>query len=350
MIGKVITIGLLSIGIFNAFVDYDGVGIQYQTNFVYDLLDREVDDRVAFQLDFVGFDHFNNMSNGDHRYFTQYVYINNTNQSIYYTWSNTNIFSSFAGSTNSMLNNMLTNKPAGLGDNYSSFGYYIDAQYSTTTGLRGYYHFVFANSGTWRFNGAISLMQWYFFYVYGADYTFNFYDNVFGLTSSNYYDGVTLHGNFADNYNGGYLYTQRVNFSADTTHNSLDDISFSFYSCISPRTGATYDDGYNDGYNDGYSIGWSDGYSIGNRDGIDTGYQDGVTAGYQQGYNQGYSDGLNISTNSNFLNLFGLIADTPVMMLRSLFNFDLFGIHVFTAIMSLLTGIFLIFIIKKVWK
>ena len=108
----------------------------------------------------------------------------------------------------------------------------------------------------------------------------------------------------------------------------LDDPNY-FYS---------YQEGYYDGRADGYIEGQTYGESIG--------YQ----SGYTTGYNTGLSDGLNMAQTSNFNSLFNAIADTPVVFMRSLFGFELFGMNVFAIIMSLITGLIVIYVIKKVWK
>ena len=101
--------------------------------------------------------------------------------------------------------------------------------------------------------------------------------------------------------------------------------------------------GYTRGYNDGHIDGFNDGYS--------QGYNEGLTTGNQQGYASGYSEGLAFAQqNASFNALFGAVADTPIVFLRSLFNFDLFGMNMFIIIMSLLTGILILYVIKKVWR
>ena len=60
--------------------------------------------------------------------------------------------------------------------------------------------------------------------------------------------------------------------------------------------------------------------------------------------------GITLGNQATFTGLFGAIADTPIIMLRSLFNFDLFGMNMFIIIMSLITGIIVIYVVKKVVK
>lgn len=92
----------------------------------------------------------------------------------------------------------------------------------------------------------------------------------------------------------------------------------------------------------------SNGYSVGYETGYNQGVKDGSDVGYTNGYNQGYQDGLTITSYSDLGKLFGVIADTPIMLLRSIFSFELFGMNVFVAIMSLLTGLVVLYIVRKI--
>lgn len=89
---------------------------------------------------------------------------------------------------------------------------------------------------------------------------------------------------------------------------------------------------------------WQSGYNSGYK----TGLKDGESTGYGNGYNDGYQDGLTLSDYGSLGGLFGTIADTPIIMIKSLFNFELFGMNVFVAIMSLLTGLIVLYIVKKI--
>lgn len=100
------------------------------------------------------------------------------------------------------------------------------------------------------------------------------------------------------------------------------------YKCFIVRTPLISND-YSTGYNQGYQIGYSDGNRI----------------GYENGYRNGVND--TYATDNSFFHLFGAIADTPILMLRSLFDFDLFGINVLVAVLSLLTAIITAWVIRK---
>lgn len=78
-------------------------------------------------------------------------------------------------------------------------------------------------------------------------------------------------------------------------------------------------------------------------------YQTGVTGGYNNGYTNGYDNGFLDGSNAGvtFFSLFGAIADTPLLMLRSLFNFDLFGANLLVVILSLVTGLMVFYVVRK---
>lgn len=94
----------------------------------------------------------------------------------------------------------------------------------------------------------------------------------------------------------------------------------------------------NDYYNDIYA----NGYTAGQEDGYQTGYNN----GWQVGHDVGYGEGT--QSTSRFADLLFTIADTPIYYLKSLFNFELFGINVAIAIMSLLSISIAVYIVKKV--
>lgn len=91
-------------------------------------------------------------------------------------------------------------------------------------------------------------------------------------------------------------------------------------------------------YNDGYNTGYTTGYDDGKNDGIQVGYDN----GYTQGYGQGQYDGTNFTT------LLFSIADVPLYYLKSLFNIELFGVKVYTAVFGLLTFCVVTWLIRRV--
>ena len=87
-------------------------------------------------------------------------------------------------------------------------------------------------------------------------------------------------------------------------------------------------------------------------------YQNGYNAGYRTGYNEGYDlgyrvgkqDGYNLGNGENGRNLFLSVADTPLLMLRSLFNFEFFGLNFFIIVVGLLTFLMILYIVRHFFK
>ena len=81
------------------------------------------------------------------------------------------------------------------------------------------------------------------------------------------------------------------------------------------------------------------------------GYSAGYTAGSNDGWGKGYADAMAlVNGQGNFNSLFNSIADTPLRFIYGLFSFDLFGTSVLVIVLTLLTGIAVFGIVKKVWK
>ena len=109
---------------------------------------------------------------------------------------------------------------------------------------------------------------------------------------------------------------------------------------------------YNTGYQDGYTSGYTDGFNVGETEGNNTGYDTGYTEGFNTGHTSGYTEGYNVALsthNFSFTNLFASIGDTPILMIRRLFGFEIFGVSLISAFMSLFTALIVIKIIKKVF-
>ena len=157
--------------------------------------------------------------------------------------------------------------------------------------------------------------------IHNSDYLFD-----------NDYNNILPNGFHFQNY---YFLFDNNESGSSTTGWALN---FEYYSLAGGSFGEGYDKGYADGYDNGVF------------DGKGQGYTEGYNNGKTEGYASGYQDGLALAQQGNFNTLFGAIADTPIIFLRSLFNFDLFGMNVFIIIMSLITGIIIIYVIKKVWK
>lgn len=161
---------------------------------------------------------------------------------------------------------------------------------------------------------------------FGGNDTFGFTDHfgsMYPLNNSYKYVG----GNFS-------LVYQLTNYDDQPTFH----FAIGSYMMDDPNYFSTYQNGYNTGYTEGHT----------------NGYQEGLNASTQTAYDSGFEAGkqygITLGGQATFTGLFGAIADTPIIMLRSLFNFDLFGMNMFIIIMSLLTGIIVIYVAKKVIK
>lgn len=97
-----------------------------------------------------------------------------------------------------------------------------------------------------------------------------------------------------------------------------------------------YDDGYGDGYQEGYYTGYDDGEMS----------QYAYAQGYGDGYRQGETDGLNTAETGK--NLILTIFSVPTYVLSNVFNFEIFGINLYSLICFLLTISIVGIVLKKI--
>lgn len=132
-----------------------------------------------------------------------------------------------------------------------------------------------------------------------------------------------------DNWNCNFYYDLNVRPTVNIILNFTlaNSTLFNFYTENDGTIQHAYDDGYNTGRIDGYS----DGFAIGK------------TVGFNEGFNtalQGHS--------FSFTNLFASISDTPILMIRRMFNFDIFGVSAVSILLTLFSALIFIKIIKRV--
>ncbi len=132
-----------------------------------------------------------------------------------------------------------------------------------------------------------------------------------------------------------------------TNINSLGVISTNFVSYgvtygILSVGGSYYDNGYKNGYDNGVSNVLT---NPGNYDLYNSTYIDSVKSEY---YNIGYNEGMNETdiTQNGFKNLVGVILNSPLTILGGIFNFEIFGVNLFSLISFLFTIGLFVFIIK----
>lgn len=207
-------------------------------------------------------------------------------------------------------------------------------------------------------------------------FTFYSLDNIIDNCSSstadkyNYYFYDTFHlidyvvspsiANYNSQYFDSFFYFYPIytyfNTNIDT---SMYNVTFNFSNIggsnyqqgydagfVDGKAGA-YDSGYQAGESAGYDSGYSEGESVGYDSGYDEGYDSGYAEGESFGYTNGFNNGVANANDYSFTSLFASIADTPILMLRSLFNFDFFGINLLTVVLSLFTALIVVYLIRK---
>ncbi len=230
-------------------------------------------------------------------------------------------------------------------------GYAISSGTVSTVGLRGSRNFgdysiyfpILSNE-----NGIYNNLSYIFFGVNSFEFINEFYVVCYGtneLTSiggageiANYTCGFTI--DYLDYISSNIVFSREFEYhgSLDFSNSTLSYDRYIYNRLFSFSTGNL---DYNDSNiniclmrkNDAYETGYSEGYNVG----FSTGFDEGVS---------------NAPANRNytFLSLLGAIADTPVLMIKSLFNFELFGTSMYIAVMSLITGLILLFLVRKFIK
>lgn len=133
---------------------------------------------------------------------------------------------------------------------------------------------------------------------------------------------------------------------------AVDDRDFNYYIL----TASLYRVDFNAGgiyeyYEDTYSEYW---YDSGYNDGYDNGYFEGESYGYNQGKTDGEAIGREQATSVDMSvkGLLGVLIDSPILFLRKLFDYQLFGISIFGAlatIVSLLVALSVFRLIRGVF-
>lgn len=91
------------------------------------------------------------------------------------------------------------------------------------------------------------------------------------------------------------------------------------------------------------------GYSAGYNVGYDTGYANGHDDGYNTGYSDGYTNGVSVdSTAFTIFNGILTIGMLPINVFLAMFDFTVFGINISNFVMSLLTVLVTIWVVKSI--
>ena len=227
------------------------------------------------------------------------------------------------------------------------------------TSQTGYFYFPPRNGVTW---GSAPLRANYYLRYYDLDENDNVIVSPYHIYLG-YYDYW---------YNNGSTYTTHSQEFYDlyaNDHNFLIEADYVLYDDSIYDYESDYQDAYNNGYNQGASDGYSTGYYDGSRQGQEYAYNQGYNEGYQlgteegtsTGYQQGYGVGKQVGYDDaieeiaehggiyTFGNLFGAIADTPILYIRQLLGFDVFGVGAVNILMSMITAVIIIWILRKVF-
>lgn len=199
----------------------------------------------------------------------------------------------------------------------------------------------------------------YFFNVYAFPFQADLNINIvctletWNVTEDNYKDSFSNETrpvycmNLANPLYSQYSYDMDGNI--DATDGDTFSYRFNIEIFIVPPSiyEASNNEDYEQGYNLGYSQGKDEGYIQGYNEGDAEGSADGYTIGYDNGYQVGFDTGAQSTHEYSFINLFSAVADTPVLMIRSLFDFDFFGVNLLTVVLSLFTGLILFYLLRK---
>lgn len=134
------------------------------------------------------------------------------------------------------------------------------------------------------------------------------------------------------------------NIPTEYNNESIDILEITY-----PRSSDVLYQAYVNADNSYYYEGYNVGYLSGKNEGYNNGYTKGFELGKKKGYELGLIDG-NVTENSILLSMFLGLANIPINILTSIFNFDLFGINLFSALTSLLSIGLVIFVIRKFFK
>lgn len=93
-----------------------------------------------------------------------------------------------------------------------------------------------------------------------------------------------------------------------------------------------------DYYNYGYDVGYGYGFNAGE------------DFGYNNGYNTGYIEGLSTADQGTLTDLILVVMDTPLRTFKQIWDFNILGVNIASAVLSLITLAVCIYVLKKVFK
>lgn len=281
------------------------------------------------------------VANGNIQSYTDYLTSINASQNNY---DNGNFYSNISESPTSVTFYVPVEWDTNINDQH-----YINFYYSTLNGTTNTYEhtFVFGigYSTSWVSSGIplrYYLSSTNYDYVVNFDLSIAFFSESFApyanldeniIVASSY----VTYSSMGRSNNGFYSTSSYPNVNA----NNFGDITIGYGMLVTISINdidRIQNVIYSDGYNAGYTQGLED-----NQDSV---YQSGYDTGYQTGYSLGFDNGAR-SGNTSIMSIMGAIVDTPILILRSLFDYELFGSSIYIVMLSLVTMCAVIWLVRK---
>lgn len=212
------------------------------------------------------------------------------------------------------------------------------------------------------YNDGSDLRKVFNFSLYdtGEGYGFTFYGR--GNYGFDFRIEIDLYGTGIHNYTYfspilNYYERDLFDFGFPLTYDAVNSNNYFFitffiypvnenlYNAANPTS---VDSGYSDGYNNGYKYGYDNGYNDGFAEGSSENSTSSYNIGYSSGYNEGYTIGVNSTHQYTFGKFFGAIADVPILYIRNLLGFEIFGVQAITILMSMITACLVLYLLRKV--
>lgn len=234
-------------------------------------------------------------------------------------------------------------------DAFDTYNFYRSNYWNTDTFMAIYDEYSQYNTVKLVVNGTVTYDNPNYFV--GPDFHFGYSAYSYNPQNINYFstleenDSIGVFTNFQNGYNDeNNLYYQTFTCEVDFYHIPgyviNEDISeLYFYFCVSYSNREipislnisscelfTYNSGDITGFDDGYNAGYYDGFT--------------------NGYDEGYVDGSN--ADNNLLDLIIAVPDRFIDSFKTIFDFEIFGVNIFSFMVSIISLGFVIYIIRKV--
>lgn len=184
----------------------------------------------------------------------------------------------------------------------------------------------------------------------------NFFESSYILEPTNHFS-MTIYANLSTSISGGYIYANCFYYDHLTDEESNCSIVSPNNPLLNPNVATkpirnievSFDlDNLNEQVLRAFSSSQG-GFNIGYDQGYNTGYADGHDVGYNTGYSDGYSSGVSVdSTAFTIFNGILTIGMLPINVFLAMFDFTVFGINISNFVMSLLTVLVTIWVIRTI--